>query len=168
MKAYVITLKDPDAAPLQDLAQAIREAGLEPVIVPGVLGRDLPASVYYDMVVPHLGEGGSLLLPSEVGCAMSHHEVYRRLLVSGEPQAVVLEDDVLAGPEDWARVADLARIPLEGRAFLHLGGMDGFRRWKRKVRSKAAGAGVWEIHPKDVGYFGRTVGYIVPQATAGA
>ena len=80
--------------------------GLEYEIVDAVDGRaltpELESQVDRGRAERRLGEP---LLPGEIGCALSHQKIYRRMLECGLDSAVVLEDDALLG----AGFADIVR-----------------------------------------------------------
>ena len=42
---------------------------------------------------------GRLYTPGQIGCALSHHAIYRRMIAENIPAALVFEDDVLPTPE---------------------------------------------------------------------
>lgn len=48
---------------------------------------------------------GWLYTPGQIGCALSHHAVYRRMVDGNLPAALVLEDDILLTPEFPASLA---------------------------------------------------------------
>ena len=81
---------------------------------------------------------GRLYTPGQIGCALSHHAIYRRMIAENIPAALVFEDDVLLTPEFPASLAaaetllDANRrqvflfsdgtyppLPGDGRAFAH-------------------------------------------------
>ena len=48
---------------------------------------------------------GRLYTPGQIGCALSHHAIYRRMIAESIPAALVFEDDVLLTPEFPAALA---------------------------------------------------------------
>lgn len=48
---------------------------------------------------------GRLYTPGQIGCTLSHHAVYRRMIEENLPAALVLEDDILLTPEFPASLA---------------------------------------------------------------
>ena len=48
---------------------------------------------------------GRLYTPGQIGCALSHHAIYRRMIDENIPAALVFEDDVLLTPEFPASLA---------------------------------------------------------------
>ena len=114
MKAYLINL---DRSP-ERLAEAdaqLRAAAIPYERIPAVDGRALGWAALRRRVsrfrfflvhgrFPNLGE---------VACSLSHLEACRRLLVSGEPAALIFEDDVLLDPAAFRRALDLLRPHLD-------------------------------------------------------
>ncbi|MCW4461911.1 glycosyltransferase family 25 protein [Sphingomonas sp. BT-65] len=60
---------------------------------------------------------GRALTRGEIGCYASHYSIWREMIDRGTPQAIVLEDDVVA---DWAYLARLAATDLSSEGFDYL------------------------------------------------
>ena len=114
MKAYLINL-DRSPGRLAEADAQLRAAGVAYERIPAVDGRALGWTALRRSVsrfrfflvhgrFPNLGE---------VACALSHNEVCRRLLASGEPAALVFEDDVVLDPAAFRRALDLIRPCLD-------------------------------------------------------
>lgn len=58
-----------------------------------------------------LFELGRPLYRGEIGCALSHLEALRRLVMSGEPVAVIMEDDVEPTPDLVPVLSELEKLP---------------------------------------------------------
>ena len=52
---------------------------------------------------------GRLYTPGQIGCARSHHAIYRRMIDENIPAALIFEDDVLPLPEFSASLAGLEK-----------------------------------------------------------
>jgi glycosyl transferase family 25 len=97
------------------ILEHLRSHNIEPTVFPAVDGRRLDlAEVGRDGTYSEalaIEKFSRPLSPAEIGCAMSHLGVYRRIVESGAEMAVVLEDDAMLTPafaEDLrALVADL-------------------------------------------------------------
>lgn len=105
---YLINL-DRDHERLSWMRGQLDPLGIVVERVPAVLGRDLPAEVcgYFGVVDGAIGGG---LRPGEIGCYASHIVCWQRLVASGAPAALVLEDDLETRTplaRICARVADL-------------------------------------------------------------
>lgn len=74
-------------------AEAAR-CGLTPERISAVSGLDVPERLREKFFDGASQEPSSLLLPGEVGCYASHLLAYEKILESGMPWAVILEDDV--------------------------------------------------------------------------
>ena len=110
MKAYLINL----ARSKERLAAAdaqLRAAGVAYERVEAVDGRALSRRERRRLcsAVRFWAIQGMWPRREEIGCALSHQAVYRRMLEAGEPLAAVFEDDVEVLDAAWLREA-LARI----------------------------------------------------------
>ena len=61
------------------------------------------------------------LTPGEVGCYLSHYEVFRRIHDSGQARALVLEDDVTLDPRIFELADRVAGLP-QDYEFIRFGG----------------------------------------------
>lgn len=89
---------------------------LRPILVDAVDGGKVPEEVRTRHISPLYPcyTGYSTMTAGEYGCGMSHHKAHETFLESGEPFAVVLEDDVLLSPdteEALNAVAPLLVVP---------------------------------------------------------
>lgn len=90
MKVFIINL----AKDVERKDSAIKEClknNLIPEIISAVDGRLLSDDEKKKMIHPVLSEG---LTPSELGCALSHYTIYKKMVDENIPLALVLEDDV--------------------------------------------------------------------------
>jgi glycosyl transferase family 25 len=102
MHAYVVNLaRSPDR--LTHISAQLAKTEIQYEIVPAVDGRDLDLGDT-KLVDPALVRRSGFR-PGAAGCALSHLEVYRRVLADGRDKALVLEDDVNL-PADLAILAD--------------------------------------------------------------
>lgn len=85
---YIINAKE-SRERRQDISRSFYKQGLEPHFFTAVMGKELSNEerAKYD------GSQG-LLLPGELGCALSHLNVYKALLASDELYAYIFEDDI--------------------------------------------------------------------------
>ncbi|GAA4335162.1 glycosyltransferase family 25 protein [Pigmentiphaga soli] len=97
MHVYVISLADA-AARRGDIVRQLEAAGLPFTIFDAVDGRALGAD---ELARCYDGDAARRqyrdMSRGEIGCALSHLGVYRRLLEEGRPWALVLEDDAQLG-----------------------------------------------------------------------
>ncbi|HEY2641258.1 MAG TPA: glycosyltransferase family 25 protein [Streptosporangiaceae bacterium] len=102
MHAYVVNLaRSPDRR--AHISAQLARTGIQYEVVPAVDGRELDlgnTELFDPALIRRSG-----FRPGAAGCALSHLEVYRRVLADGRDQALVLEDDVNL-PADLAIVAD--------------------------------------------------------------
>jgi len=88
-RTYVINL---DSQPIRwkEQYEQLREVGIYPIRVPGVLGKDVPESE----LKKHFKHLTVNFMPmSMIGCGYSHKLVARKLLQTSDEIALVLEDD---------------------------------------------------------------------------
>ncbi len=100
MKAFLINLdRHPDR--LAAAQKRLLQAGVDAVRVSAVDGSSLsPAARRAAVARFHaLLARGRLYTPGQIGCALSHHAVYRRMAEENIPAALVFEDDVLLSPD---------------------------------------------------------------------
>ena len=99
MKAFLINLdRHPDR--LARAQARLAAAGVETVRVPAVDGSSLSPAIRHTAVARFhaLLARGRLYTPGQIGCTLSHHAVYRRMVDEDIPSALVFEDDVLLTP----------------------------------------------------------------------
>jgi glycosyl transferase family 25 len=95
MQIFVINLEK-DTARRASITGQLNVLGFPFELVSGVLGSALTAGD----LARHYDDGKAKwrmarsLLPAEVGCALSHVNIYRMMLAHGIPFALILEDDV--------------------------------------------------------------------------
>jgi len=103
--------------------EQLRGAGLTPTFVEAVDGRKLPDAE----IAAHVDEPGRLrrapkpLSKAEVGCYLSHLAVLEKIVADNLPQALVMEDDLLAGEELAAVLGALATKTLPPYEMIKLG-----------------------------------------------
>jgi glycosyl transferase family 25 len=104
-------------------AEQLARQGLEPTFVDAVDGRRMSDAEIAAIV----DEDGRLrrapkpLTKAEVGCYLSHWAVLQRIVAEGLPQALVMEDDLLAGDELPRVLEALASKPLPTYDVIKLG-----------------------------------------------
>jgi glycosyl transferase family 25 len=104
-------------------AEQLTRLGLTPTFVDAVDGRNMSEAEIAGIV----DEDGRLrrapkpLSKAEVGCYLSHWHVLERILAEDLPQALVMEDDLLAGDELPAVLEALATKPLPPYDMIKLG-----------------------------------------------
>ena len=94
MKVFVINLdKNPER--LAWIQEQLDSMGIKFERFPAVLGSALSSAEYRQATSPFrsLMAYGATLEKGEVGCALSHMAVYRRIVAEGLPFALILEDD---------------------------------------------------------------------------
>lgn len=94
-RIFVVNMRK-DVARREVMASRAKEASIEIEFFEAVNGRELtPGQLgFYDRN-KRLRYFGRDLLPGELGCIRSHHNIYEKMVAENIPVAVVLEDDVL-------------------------------------------------------------------------
>lgn len=121
-RIFVINMAT-SAARRRACADQLARLGLTPTFVDAVDGRRMSDAEIAAMV----DEGGRLrrapkpLTKAEVGCYLSHWQVLQRIVAENLPQALVMEDDLLASEELPAVLEALARTPLPPYDMIKLG-----------------------------------------------
>ncbi|WP_343552271.1 glycosyltransferase family 25 protein [Pantoea sp.] len=91
MKVFIINLEN-YAARKEHALQQCNSIGLEADVFNAIDGRLLSPQQISEKTHPELSVG---LTESEIGCALSHHGVYEKMVRENIELALVLEDDVL-------------------------------------------------------------------------
>ncbi|NRT58640.1 glycosyltransferase family 25 protein [Sphaerotilus uruguayifluvii] len=141
IKKYVISLEGAEQR-RRDLKFRVGSSFDEINIINAVDGRKFFASDYF----LNLQRARYFLSPSELGCTLSHIEVYKNAILSGEKSVVIMEDDVIVDREGLFRCDEIARrIPADGICIL--GGQDGLksRKWIIGRLSPELGSNVYSI-----------------------
>lgn len=97
----------------EQMRRQIDALQLETRHVEAVYGRDLDASQLSTLYSPELNRARfhKPLSPGEIGCYASHLRVWELMRDDSAPMALVLEDDVVLGPELPALLDAVARLP---------------------------------------------------------
>ena len=126
LKAYVINL-DRSTDRLAHVRRELGGAGVEFERITAVDGAALDARVIEDFCSRRTAAKPDDWLPGEIGCFLSHREVWQRIAKGPDVWAAVFEDDIHASPDlgallssaDWLpQDADIVR--LEGNRSMRL------------------------------------------------
>lgn len=96
MKTYVINLKNATDRKVHMNKILSRYPILDIEFVDAVDGRNMPKEILQSIFDFKKAAKNNYRIPEppEIGCTMSHVECYKRLLHSGEKEALILEDDI--------------------------------------------------------------------------
>ncbi len=133
--------------------------GLEAEFVTAVDGRqlsDAERSVYdRDRA---LRTYGVEMMPSEIGCYLSHHRLYQRMVRDGIEVALILEDDVRIEPTLPTVVRDLLACPFTDWLVVrldckrrHVADPDTDKLRGRRVAELSGGAALYRLHTHILG-----------------
>lgn len=103
--------------------EQLARVGLSPTIVEAVDGRALAPAEVARLVdaAGRLRRAPKPLSPAEVGCYLSHRAVLERIVAEDIPQALVLEDDLLATDELPSVLDAIATRPMPPYDMIKLG-----------------------------------------------
>lgn len=107
MKIYVISLESSHERKVA-LKEAFPQHYEEFIFINAVDGRNLTTTEYFKLVTPNLYENNRLLSPAEVGCALSHMQVYEKIIQENAP-AIILEDDVIGNDQALEKAIAIAK-----------------------------------------------------------
>lgn len=89
MKTYIINLES-DHARRESMESQAKRLDLCFELIPAVDGRKIPANLLSILKRKH----SYAVTPGEIGCSLSHLTVYKKLALSDDDCALVLEDDI--------------------------------------------------------------------------
>lgn len=90
MKIFIVNLAK-DALRRDAILQQCSRMGLEAEIISAVDGRLFSADEISALTHPRYAAG---MTPGEIGCSLSHHSIYRKIVAENIDCALILEDDV--------------------------------------------------------------------------
>lgn len=137
MKIYVINLPQ-STSRRQTIEANLQQLGLDYEIFSAVDGRNLTLEQQAivkteDQVCLPMAGGRQLMVedklsPPEIGCALSHLQVYQRILDSCEDYACVLEDDIFLTPKFLEAIEGVNQLP-EDWDLVNFSSHIGLRNW---------------------------------------
>ncbi len=100
MRIFVISLKDA-AQRRASVAGQLNSMSLEFEFQDAIYGKDLSSEEVRKLVDQKIAYRyeGFQLTPGEIGCALSHLSVYKKIICENLPYALILEDDVAICPK---------------------------------------------------------------------
>lgn len=100
MRIFVISLKDA-VKRRASIVEQLSSMGLEFEFIDAIYGKELSKSEVEQLVDQRIAYRyeGYRLTPGEIGCALSHLAVYKRVVDEKIPYALIFEDDVAICPE---------------------------------------------------------------------
>lgn len=159
--AYVINLA-PAQSRRQRMSEQLARLGVPFQVFPAVDGRALAeqeVAQRYDAAAAAVRYRP--MSRGEVGCALSHLGVYRKMLADGASFALVLEDDALLGDDLPAVLADLEAHLNPARAdVVLLSHVDKYTRWGARPLGRSRKL------VRRYGEWWRAHGYVVTRAAA--
>jgi glycosyl transferase family 25 len=110
LKVVLINLPR-SVARLEQMQQRLDAQGLAYDLFPAIDGRAEQTRLIQQVDVPAFQRNvGRDVLPGEIGCYFSHITVWQQFVDSGEDCLLVLEDDVVFGPDFLVAVQEALRV----------------------------------------------------------
>ncbi|ART80940.1 glycosyltransferase family 25 protein [Oceanisphaera avium] len=140
-------------------------------VTPAVMGGTLLAAEYYNYVCKNYNQTQRILSPAEVGCALSHFNIYQSI-IADQAAAIVFEDDIMGNDIALEQAKEIAQNIAPHQVVI-LGGMNGLPEEKllkfiNKDPNPTFGSvtGVKKIEPLAYPYLGRTCCYVLGHEAA--
>jgi len=92
MNSYIISLNDENEKNSLNLKNKIKQLGINPIWFNGLNGKTIDMEQYKHHFNPFKL---NFLTPSQIGCALSHLYVWKKIAESKDEMAIVFEDDVV-------------------------------------------------------------------------
>ena len=163
---YLVSLRS-DTRRREDLKKRFPTNYDEFVQIEAVNGRDLSAKDYFEKTIEFGARNRRPMLPSELGCTMSHMKVLETFVNSDFDRALILEDDVLGTDSDIEAILTISRR-LPEDCVLICGGQDGLRTQQYQYGEKTDIPGVYVVCNFAYRYVFRTCCYVVTKRSAQA
>src|SRR5215475_5572556 len=161
MRVYVINLARSPERRSHMLAE-LQKTGLDYEIVTGIDGRELDLD--HRAIADPAMVARNMIPAGAVGCALSHLEIYKKIVADGADEALILEDDVNL-PLDLGSAIDAVAKHLTGAevALLNYQTNDGSQLSSRNAVELPAGL---LALPVDVSRMDSTAAYIITRSAS--
>ena len=163
---YLVSLRS-DTRRREDLKKRFPTNYDEFVQIEAVNGRDLSAKDYFEKTIEFGARNRRPMLPSELGCTMSHMKVLETFVNSDADRALILEDDVLGTDSDIEAILAISQC-LHEDSLLICGGQVGLRAKKYQYGKETNVPGVHELCKFSYRYVFGTCCYVVTKKSAQA
>mgnify|MGYP000676827977 CR=1 FL=1 len=110
-KTYIINL-DKDTDRLSYMSSQLTSLGLSFERFPAILGSTYDFSNEYNESLC-IEKNGKPMNTGELGCALSHRNVYRKMLEEGVEYALIFEDDICIKNKDFKHIRQEIKTMLE-------------------------------------------------------
>lgn len=95
MRVFVINLPK-DTQKRQNFISNFKDIDIKYEFIEGIYGKDLSQSELEKLVYDYKN---SLMMPGEIGCALSHQKIYQKMIDENIAYALILEDDAIFTPK---------------------------------------------------------------------
>lgn len=164
MDIYLVSLES-DVARRDRLKESFSShyAGMKHI--KAVDGRKLSAKDYYEKTIPYFIKTGKTMSPSELGCTLSHIRALDLFLETGEPYALILEDDIIGNDQSLKKISRLAET-LTQNSLLICGGQEGLISRRYQLGKLALNGNAYRLARFSYQHILRTCCYVVTRKTA--
>lgn len=170
MKKYVVSIEKENSERLAVFFQQKIFSDPSSFKKIGIIGKNLTVSEYFDLAV---AKKIRPLSPGELGCTLSHLQVYQDFLSSDAELAFVFEDDaisLLPDDIDFDKLyLNITKIKLDSTFFLSLGGIQlncAKNVYGRFIKQNILGRNILKIHPLFVENMTSTYAYVLDRKMA--
>ena len=118
MKTFVISLKDASER-RKFMKDQLETLGIEFDFLDAFYGADYYNDEKYFAREPSLKYEKRLMKPGEIGCALSHQAIYRKMVDENIPYALIFEDDAVISPDILKVLPELEKQIKCKLIFLH-------------------------------------------------
>lgn len=133
---------------------------VDAIVVAPIMGNTLTAKEYFELTRIWYNKSGKLCTPSEIGCAMTHLEIYKKIIEKNR-SALIFEADIVPTLNQINSVREI--VEKTQKDFIHLG-------WHPSVADNIFFKGkldkatnLYEINP-NIDFHGAYSYYITPKA----
>lgn len=166
MEIYLVSLKD-DVKRREELKKRFPKYYDSFKVIDAVDGRKLSAKEYFQKTAHFVKYYNRMMSPSELGCSLSHFNIFADFLSSSEEFALVLEDDVIGTDNDIDKIIKISKL-LNENALLICGCQDGLGSVDFLYGKKNLNEQFWELSNFSYEYVLRTASYLVTKNSAKA
>lgn len=156
MKTFIVNLMH-NTERKEYMQEALKDIPIDYEFFPAVNGREIKniEEVYDEKKALKIAKRG--LSAGEIGCALSHRAIYKKMIDENIPQALILEDDITVLPDFFETYTSLSKINIGNKVIL-LGTTSEKRikkLWKKKL---TANTNMYLVLNNYAGTYGYVIG----------
>ncbi len=105
---YLISLAQ-DSQRRKELKQKFPKSYAQFIQIEATDGRQLTATEYYEKAIKFFRKSNRIMLPTELGCTLSHIHALEEFIKTNSQYALILEDDVEGEDKDIIKILNLIK-----------------------------------------------------------